>query len=162
MSKSLARVKAALTGVDVTILQTEASTRTAAEAAEAMGCALDQIVKSILFQGEVSLCLFLTAGGNQVDAALASALAGQSLGRAEASLVRAVTGFAIGGVSPVGHLTPLPVWMDRRLMDFAQVWAAAGTPHHLFGIAPDRLLTLTGARLADFTVKGKGVPDDLS
>jgi prolyl-tRNA editing enzyme YbaK/EbsC (Cys-tRNA(Pro) deacylase) len=152
MSKSLARVRAALQGQDVQILETPASTRTAAEAAEAMGCALDQIAKSILFQGETSLCLFLTAGGQQVDPARASALAGQSLARAEAAQVRTVTGFAIGGVSPLGHLTPLPIWMDPRLMDFDRIWAAAGTPHHLFSIAPATLLALTGATLAPFTV----------
>ena len=153
MSKSLARVKAALTGIEVAILETPASTRTAAEAALAAGCEIDQIVKSILFQGERSLCLFLTAGGNQVDAARASALAGQALTRADAAQVRAVTGFAIGGVSPLGHLTPSPLWMDPRLMDFARVWAAAGTPNHIFSIAPATLLTLTGATLAHFTVQ---------
>lgn len=152
MSKSLARVRSALEGQEVTIVETPSSTRTAAEAAAVVGCALDQIVKSILFQGETSLCLFLTAGGNQVDAARASTLAGQSLARAEAGAVRQVTGFAIGGVSPVGHLAPSPLWMDPRLMDFPTVWAAAGTPHHLFSIAPVRLLALTGATLAPFTV----------
>ncbi|NBZ86076.1 YbaK/EbsC family protein [Stagnihabitans tardus] len=152
MSKSLARVTEALKGVEVTILQTPASTRTAAEAAAAAGCEIDQIVKSILFQGERSLCLFLTAGGNQVDAGRASVLAGQALTRADAAQVRAVTGFAIGGVSPVGHLTQSPLWMDPRLMDFPLVWAAAGTPNHIFLIAPAVLLSLTGAKLAPFTV----------
>ena len=86
-----------------------------------------------------------------MDPARASALAGETLGRADANTVRAVTGFAIGGVSPVGHLTPSPVWMDPRLTDFAEVWAAAGTPRHIFAIAPDRLLALAGASLAAFT-----------
>jgi prolyl-tRNA editing enzyme YbaK/EbsC (Cys-tRNA(Pro) deacylase) len=99
-----------------------------------------------------SLDLFLTAGGNQVDPARAADLAGEALHRADAEAVRRITGFAIGGVSPVGHLTPLPIWLDPRLMDFAQVWAAAGTPHHIFPIAPDALLTLTQATLAEFTV----------
>lgn len=152
MTKSLTRVTEALRGVDVTILETPASTRTAAEAAAVAGCLVDQIVKSILFQGERSLCLFLTAGGNQVDPARASALAGQALTRADAASVRAVTDFAIGGVSPVGHLTPSPLWMDPRLMEFDQVWAAAGTPNHIFRVAPSVLLTLTGATLAPFTV----------
>ena len=154
MSKSLARVIAALHagGVDSTPLEMPRETRTAEQAAAAAGCALDQIVKSILFQGQSGrLYLFLTAGGNQVDAGRASALAGEPLGRADANTVRDVTGFAIGGVSPVGHLTPSPVWMDRRLMEFAEVWAAAGTPRHIFAIAPDRLERLAGAVLADFT-----------
>lgn len=152
MSKSLARVRAALLagGVDAEPLEMPGETRTAAQAAAAAGCAQDQIAKSILFAGGDRLFLFLTAGGNQVDAAAASALAGAPLGRADADHVRAVTGFAIGGVAPVGHLTPLPVWMDPRLLDFAQVWAAAGTPRHIFAIAPQALRDLTGAIVAPF------------
>lgn len=155
MSKSLARVIAALHagGVDVTPLEMPNETRTAEQAAAAAGCALDQIVKSILFQGTSGrLYLFLTAGGNQVDPSRASALAGEALGRADANTVRAVTGFAIGGVSPVGHLTSSPVWMDSRLMELPQVWAAAGTPRHIFAIAPGALQRLAGAEMADFTV----------
>lgn len=155
MSKSLNRVKSALAaaGEAVHVLETPASTRTAAEAAAVAGVTLDQIVKSILFQGVSGrLYLFLTAGGNQVDGQKASDLAGESLSRADAAAVRAVTGFAIGGVSPIGHLSPSPIWMDPRLMEFAEVWAAAGTPNHVFAIAPARLLALTGARLAAFTL----------
>ncbi|MGB3555423.1 MAG: YbaK/EbsC family protein, partial [Jannaschia sp.] len=96
--------------------------------------------------------LFLTAGGNQVDAAKATALAGMTLTRADAATVRAVTGFAIGGVAPLGHLTPSPIWMDPRLMDFAEIWAAAGTPRHVFPIAPAELQAATGAILADFVL----------
>lgn len=154
MSKSLTRVKAALAahGHEARILETPASTRTAGEAAAAAGVALDQIVKSILFQGASGrLYLFLTAGGNQVDGAKAAALAGEPLSRADAAAVRTITGFAIGGVSPFGHLTPSPLWMDPRLMDFAEVWAAAGTPNHILPMAPGELLRLSGASLADFT-----------
>lgn len=156
MSKSLARVVAALqaAGVGAEPLEMPGETRTAVQAAEAAGCALDQIVKSILFKGEASgrLYLFLTAGGNQVDAGLAAALAGEPMGRADADEVRRVTGFAIGGVSPVGHLTPLPVWFDPRLLDFAVIWGAAGTPRHIFPIAPAELLRVTGATVAEFVV----------
>lgn len=156
MSKSLARVKHALqaAGVASEPLEMAAETRTAQQAAEAAGCSLDQIVKSILFAGADSgrLYLFLTAGGNQVCADKASALAGEALGRADANTVRAVTGFAIGGVAPVGHLTASPVWMDPTLLAFAQVWAAAGTPRHIFAIAPDRLAALAGAKVSDFTL----------
>lgn len=154
MSKSLARVVQALRagGREVQPLEMPTETRTAPEAAAAAGCLLDQIVKSILFQGASGrLYLFLTAGGNQVDGARASALAGEALGRADAAAVRAVTGFAIGGVAPVGHLTPLPVWMDRGLMGFDVVWAAAGTPRHIFAMAPGALARLAGAEVADFT-----------
>ncbi|PTE13808.1 YbaK/EbsC family protein [Pseudogemmobacter blasticus] len=153
MSKSLARLRAALStaGLDATPVEMPAETRTAEQAAAAAGCALDQIVKSILFQGASGrLYLFLTAGGNRVDEARASALAGEPLGRADGETVRRVTGFAIGGVAPLGHLTPLPVWMDPRLMDFATVWAAAGTPRHIFAAAPADLARAAGARLAAF------------
>jgi prolyl-tRNA editing enzyme YbaK/EbsC (Cys-tRNA(Pro) deacylase) len=153
MSKSLARVKAALrdAGIASDVLEMASDTRTARQAAAA-GCALDQIAKSILFQGESGrLYLFLTAGGNQVDGAKATALVGEPLGRADADTVRAVTGFAIGGVAPLGHLTPSPVHMDPRLMDFATIWAAAGTPRHIFPCAPSDLHRACGATLAPFT-----------
>lgn len=155
MSKSLARVVAALraAGLAAEPLEMPGETRTALQAAEAAGCALDQIVKSILFRGEADgqLFLFLTAGGNQVDAARAAALAGQPMGRADADEVRRVTGFAIGGVSPVGHLTALPSFFDPRLLDFPVIWGAAGTPRHIFPFAPQDLLRVTGATVADFT-----------
>ena len=154
MSKSLARVISALADAGLQITPFEmGDCRTAEAAATAAGCALDQIVKSILFAGQDSgrLYLFLTAGGNQVDTAKASALAGEPLGRAEARQVRDVTGFAIGGVSPVGHLTPSPKFFDPRLLEFPVIWGAAGTPRHIFPIAPQDLLRITGAQLADFT-----------
>lgn len=154
MSKSLARVTEALrlAGYPGVPLEMPGDTRTAQQAAAAAGCELDQIVKSILFQGGSGrLYLFLTAGGSQVDAGRASTLAGEALGRADAAAVRAVTGFAIGGVAPIGHLTALPVWMDRRLMEFDHVWAAAGTPRHIFASDPRVLRQMAGAVLADFT-----------
>lgn len=156
MSKSLKRVEAALAaaGIETEIRAFEAETRTAQQAADAVGCTLDQIVKSIIFRGEASghVRLFLTAGGNRVSDAKASALAGEALGRADADLVRAETGFAIGGVSPVGHLTPVRAFLDRRLLDFPLVWAAAGTPRHVFSIVPAELERVTGAEIADFTL----------
>jgi prolyl-tRNA editing enzyme YbaK/EbsC (Cys-tRNA(Pro) deacylase) len=154
MSKSLRRVESALValGIPPRIVECVAETRTAEQAAAQAGCTLDQIVKSIVFGGDAArLFLFLTAGGNRVDAARASALAGCPLGRADPDLVRDATGFAIGGVAPVGHLTPLPVWMDPRLMDFDTVWAAAGTPRHIFAIAPGDIARATGASVVPFT-----------
>lgn len=153
MSKSLARVRRALeeAGLPAEIVEMPDSTRTAEEAAAAAGCGLDQIVKSIVFQGASgSIFLFLTAGGNRVDAAAASALAGEKLGRADADTVRAVTGFAIGGVAPLGHLTPVPVFWDPRLSQFDAVWAAAGTPRHIFRAEPAALKAAAGAREAKF------------
>jgi prolyl-tRNA editing enzyme YbaK/EbsC (Cys-tRNA(Pro) deacylase) len=156
MSKSLARVRAALdaAGVAAEILEMSDGTRTAEDAARAAGCVVDQIAKSIIFRGEASghVVLFLTAGGNRVDPAKATAVAGQPLGKADAAPIRDETGFAIGGVAPVGHLKPVAAFFDPRLLDFDRVWAAAGTPRHVFAIAPQILLDLTGARQADFTV----------
>lgn len=154
MSRSLDRVSDALraAGLDLRIVEMSESTRTAAEAAAAAGCEIDQIAKSILFRGETSgeLRLFITAGGNRVDPARAASLAGEPLGKADAAMVREVTGFAIGGVAPLGSLVPLRTWIDPRLMDFAHVWAAAGTPNHIFRIAPGDLERVTGAQVAAF------------
>lgn len=154
MSKSVKRVEAALAAaaVPVEILDL-GDCRTAADAAASAGCALDQIAKSIIFRGEDSghCLLFVTAGGNRVDPDRAAAIAGEPLGKADAALVRAETGFAIGGVAPIGHLTPIRAFWDPRLDAFDQVWAAAGTPRHVFAIAPARLRAMAGAEPAAFT-----------
>ena len=155
MSKSMARVIRALEAAGLRAdIHALGEARTAAQAAAVAGCHIDQIAKSIIFAGTDSgqAVLFLTAGGNQVDAGRASALAGEDLGKADAALIRAQTGFAIGGVAPVGHLHPVRAYLDPRLMEFAVIWAAAGTPHHIFPIAPADLHRLTGAQLADFTL----------
>lgn len=155
MSKSLKRVKAALetANLDVEIMETGTDTRTAQQAADVAGCHVDQIAKSIIFKGETSgdAILFLTAGGNRVDTQKASKVAGEPLGKADAALIRAQTGFAIGGVSPLGHLNPIRAFLDPRLMEFEVIWAAAGTPHHIFPIAPEQLISVTNAQRADFT-----------
>ena len=154
MSKSVKRVEAALAaaGVAVRILDL-GDCRTAADAAASAGCALDQIAKSIIFQGQDSghCLLFLTAGGNRVDPDRAAELAGEPLGKADAALIRAETGFAIGGVAPLGHLRVLRAFWDPRLDDFDLIWAAAGTPRHVFAIAPAQLRAITGAEAGDFT-----------
>jgi prolyl-tRNA editing enzyme YbaK/EbsC (Cys-tRNA(Pro) deacylase) len=155
MSKSLKRVARVLAeaGIAAEIVEMPDSTRTAAEAAAAVGCEIDQIAKSIIFRAEAhgTAVLFITAGGNRVDADKASALAGEPLGKADAALIRAQTGFVIGGVAPVGHLSPVRAWFDPRLMAFDTVWAAAGTPRHVFAIAPGDLLRLSQADCAGFS-----------
>jgi len=153
MSKSLARVAKALeeAGLKAEIIAPGPS-RTAEDAARACGCDLDQIAKSLIFQGESGrIYLFLTAGGNRLDAAKAAALAGEALNRADAATVRSVTGFAIGGVAPLGHLTAPVIFADPRLRDFAQVFAAAGTPNHVFAVEPGALIAACNAREAAFT-----------
>ncbi len=156
MSKSLKRVRKALAdaGVVAEIRET-GDARTAQMAADELGVEVDQIAKSIIFKAETSgeAVLFLTAGGNQVDPDLASNLAKEPLGKADANLVRSQTGFAIGGVSPIGHLTPIRAWMDPRLLDFSTVWSAAGTPRHVFKCAPTDLPKLSGATVAKFALE---------
>ncbi|QMU57379.1 MAG: YbaK/EbsC family protein [Boseongicola sp.] len=154
MSKSLKRVKAALAdaGVEVDVLEMAGETRTAIDAARAIGCEVDQIAKSIIFRGEVTdaLYLFITAGSHQVNSAKASTIAGEPLGRADAAIIRKITGFAIGGVSPVGHLTKPRAFWDARLTEFDRIYAAAGTPRHNFGAKPGELQNISDAQDADF------------
>jgi prolyl-tRNA editing enzyme YbaK/EbsC (Cys-tRNA(Pro) deacylase) len=155
MSKSLKRVRAALEAAGMTPdIRETALARTAEDAAHALGCEIDQIAKSIVLRAEESgeAVLFITAGGQQVDLDRAAALAGESLGKADAGLIRAQTGFAIGGVSPVGHVNPTRKWFDENLLRFDIVWAAAGTPHHVFGMSPARMMALSEAMEAGFVV----------
>lgn len=154
MSKSLKRVTMALqtAGLDITPIEIGDAT-TAQMAAELVGCDIAQIAKSIMFRGEISgtALLFVTSGANRVDHARASTVSGEALDKADAALIRSQTGFAIGGVAPLGHLTLPRAYFDPHLLSFPQVWAAAGTPRHLFGIDPRDLLRLCGGDLADFT-----------
>lgn len=156
MSKSLKRVLRAFdaAGLEITPVEITDGARTAQAAADAVGCDLNQIAKSIIFRGEISgkAILFITAGGNQVCADLASGLAGELLGKADAGLIRSQTGFAIGGVSPVGHLSPIKAFFDPKLLEFDMVWAAAGTPRHVFGINPAELQRFSDAEVSDFTL----------
>jgi prolyl-tRNA editing enzyme YbaK/EbsC (Cys-tRNA(Pro) deacylase) len=154
MSKSPKRVKAALDqgGVPIEIVTLDVPTRTAQQAADAVNCAVDQIAKSIVLSGVNSqkMVLFVTAGGQTVDVSKAEALFGEPLTRADAAQIRSQTGFAIGGVSPVGHLNPIVGFFDRSLLDFKEIWAAAGTPNHVFCATPQSMLELSGATVADF------------
>jgi len=154
MSKSLKRVMAALedAGAHCDIVET-GQARTALDAVQQIGCEVDQIAKSIIFRGEETglAVLFLTAGGRRVDLDRACVLAGETLGKADAALVRTQTGFAIGGVAPIGHLNPIKCFMDEELNRFETIWAAAGTPHHVFSSSPARLAQLAQAVVAAFS-----------
>ncbi len=153
MSKSLKRVRAALDAAQIkTEIRETPLARTALDAAIALGCDVDQIAKSIVFKGNISdrAILFLTAGGNKVDTAKASTLADEPLGKADAALIRSQTGFAIGGVSPIGHVNPISSFFDPKLLEFELIWAAAGTPHHVFCATPNDLLRISQAQLFDF------------
>ena len=155
MSKSLKRVEAEAKalGLSIEIIREDVKTTTAQMAADARGCGVDQIVKSILFRVKDAEqhVLFLTAGGNRVSQTKAEAACGHALTRADAASIRAYTGFAIGGVSPLGHINPVAKFMDPRLLEFPLIWAAAGTPNHVFSIEPALLSAKTGAQVVDFT-----------
>ncbi len=144
--------EAARLGLSIETQEFPEGTRTAQDAADAVGCEVGQIVKSMIFDAGGTLVLALTSGVNQVDPHRLAELAGATeCGRANPDQVRAVTGFAIGGVPPFGHRHPIPTWIDPHLLTFDQVWAAAGTPRHVFAVAPRELANLTGALARDFT-----------
>jgi prolyl-tRNA editing enzyme YbaK/EbsC (Cys-tRNA(Pro) deacylase) len=126
------------------------TTRSAAEAAAALGCRVEQIVKSLVFRGvETGSPLLVVAGGaNCVDEAKVAALVGEAVERPDADFVRARTGFSIGGVPPLGHAEALQVLIDEDLLREGEVWAAAGTPFAVFGLDPADLEALTGGRVA--------------
>jgi prolyl-tRNA editing enzyme YbaK/EbsC (Cys-tRNA(Pro) deacylase) len=128
--------------------------RTAQQAADALGIQLGQIAKSIIFKRkpDAVAVLVITSGDRRVDEKKVQALVcvdGQKLGRADAEFVKASTGFSIGGVSPVGHVNALVTLIDRDLLRFEEIWAAAGHPHGVFRLHPDDLVHLTGAPVAD-------------
>ncbi len=127
------------------------STRTSAEAAAAVGCAVEQIAKSLVFRAAESgdAVLIIASGANRVDPVKAEALLGEAIGRADADFVREATGFAIGGVPPLGHDRPLVTLIDEDLLAFEEVWAAAGTPNAVFRLSPKDLGDLTGGRIGD-------------
>ncbi len=159
--KAADRVRAALhtAGVATQILEFPHSTRTAADAAAVVGTTVAQIVKSLVFLADAHPVLVLASGANRVDATkLGRVTSARRIEKADAGVVRDVTGFAIGGVPPVGHEKVLPVYIDRDLMDFAVVYAAAGTPTSVFPIAPAILQRLTGGTVIDLREEPEGKP----
>ena len=146
LSPSAARVQSALesAGLSLRVRELPASTRTAAEAAAAVGCTVAQIIKSLVFRGERSgqAILILASGSNRVDEAKVAAAIGEPSQRATPEFVREQTGFAIGGVAPVGHANPLRTLIDADLFQHTELWAAAGTPHAVFPLTPTELRRL--------------------
>jgi Cys-tRNA(Pro) deacylase len=127
-----------------------AGTRTAAEAAEAVGCGVEQIVKSLVFMADDRPVLALVGGDDRLDPErLARAVGARTVRRATGDEARAATGYAIGGVPPIGHERRLPVVIDRRLLGHPVVWAAAGLPDAVFGVEPSRLAAAAEAQVAD-------------
>ena len=140
-------------GLEIAIRTHDQPTRSAEDAAAACGCDVAQIVKSLVFRGQRSgkPYLLLVSGRNRVDEAGVAAHIGESLRRPDAADVRALTGFAIGGIPPFGHAERLDTLIDPDLMAFDSVWAAAGTPNTVFAVSPVRLAKVTGARTVGMT-----------
>ena len=138
-------------GVGSQVVTTPESTRTALEAAAALDCEVDQIVKSLVFRcpDRDEAVMVLMSGGRRVDEARLAQVVGRPVEQASGRFVRERTGFAIGGVPPVGHLLPLDTYMDEGLLRYQVVWAAAGTPHAVFSISPADLQAIAQATVAD-------------
>lgn len=147
---SVERVRAALlaAGHPDTIIAFPSGTRTAADAAVAIGCEVAQIAKSIVFRAGTRAAVVVISGALRVDQKKAEAALGVSLGRADADWVRQATGFAVGGVAPLGHVAPPLLLLDEGLLALDPVWAAAGSPSHVFRTTTADLLRITGAKLA--------------
>jgi prolyl-tRNA editing enzyme YbaK/EbsC (Cys-tRNA(Pro) deacylase) len=137
-------------GLEPNVRRFAEGTKTADAAARAVGCEVGQIVKSLVFMADGTAILALTSGANRADPGRLAALVGAGqVRRADPEEARRATGFAIGGTPPIGHPRPLTVLMDRDLLGYEELWAAAGTPDAVFPIAPEELLRVTGARVAD-------------
>jgi len=148
---SVERVRAALAaaGHADTVQSFPEGTRSAAEAAAAVGCEVAQIAKSIVFRGGDRVVLVIASGANRVDTAKVAAVTGMTIRRADGNWVRDMTGFAIGGVAPLGHLAAPVVLVDQDLFAFDEIWAAAGSPMHVFATTPEALLGLSAGIKAD-------------
>jgi Cys-tRNA(Pro) deacylase len=142
-------------GLKIEIITFEQSTRTAEEAAAAIGCEVAQIVKSLVFTADGKPVIALVSGSNQLDTGKLAALLGVSkkkVKRADAEVVKAATGYSIGGVPPFGHVSALLVYVDQELMRFQIIWAAAGTPNSVFAIAPEELVRASAGVAADLAI----------
>lgn len=152
LSKSANSVQTCLkqNGLTCKVIELSDSTRTAIEAANAIGCQVAQIVKSLLFYAKTTNepVLILVSGVNRVNEKHIAKLLDDDLVKADANFAREVTGFAIGGIPPVGHKQVIKhVFIDEDLLKFVEVWAAAGTPHAVFSINPDDLVKLTNSKI---------------
>jgi Cys-tRNA(Pro) deacylase len=146
-------------GLDLDVRTFPEGTRTAADAAAAIGVALGQIVKSLVFSVDGEAVLSLVSGANQLDEAkLADAAGGTKAKREDADTVRRVTGFPVGGVAPIGLSTDLRVFVDEDLLGYDEVWAAAGTWHDVFGITPQRLVDVTKGAVSNLRREGPPPP----
>jgi prolyl-tRNA editing enzyme YbaK/EbsC (Cys-tRNA(Pro) deacylase) len=155
LNPATARVVAALAqaGLDAEVVTVDETARTAEGAAAAVGTAVGQIVKSLVFLSDGRAVLALVSGANRLDTAKLAAQTGGAITRADAQAVRDATGCAIGGIPPLGHTSPLATFCDRDLLGYATVWAAAGTPDTVFAVPPVELVAATGATVCDLAAE---------
>ena len=153
LSSSAQRVQDALAekGFSLQVVELPDTTRTAQEAADAIGCTAGQIAKSLIFKGKESgrAVLVIASGDNRVDTKKIAAALGEPIGKANASFVREETGFVIGGVPPVGHRQPLPTFIDQDLQQYEEIWAAAGTPFAVFRLTPAELVEIAPGQVME-------------
>jgi len=140
-------------GFSSQVVELPDSTRTAREAAQAVGCRVEQIVKSLVFKGQRTNkpLLVVASGSNRVNEQQLGQLAGEPVEKADADFVRQRTGFVVGGVPPVGHSERLETFIDEDLLQYAELWASAGNPHAVFKLTPAELKTMTGGRVVSIT-----------
>jgi prolyl-tRNA editing enzyme YbaK/EbsC (Cys-tRNA(Pro) deacylase) len=155
LSHSALRVQQALQelGLSLVVLELPASTRSSQEAAQAIGCKVGQIAKSIIFRGALTdqPVLVIASGPNRIDEAILSDMLAESISKADADFVRQRTGFAIGGVPPLGHTEKLKIFIDQDLLQYPEIWAAAGTPHAVFRLTPQELVNMTSGKIIKVT-----------
>ena len=152
LSASAQRVQddLAAAGVATTIVEYDVPARTSAEAAAVLGCTVAQIAKSLVFRAASGApVLVIASGANRVDEAKVAAQVGEPIGKADAAFVRECTGYAIGGIPPLGHARPLTTLVDRDLLQHDVVYAAGGTPHAMFPLSPADLVRVAGGGVAD-------------
>jgi prolyl-tRNA editing enzyme YbaK/EbsC (Cys-tRNA(Pro) deacylase) len=161
LSPSAARVQAALeaAGVSTTVVEYDVPARTSAQAAEVLGCTVGQIAKSLVFRAASGRAvLVIASGANRVDEAKVAKAIGEPLGKADAAFVREATGYAIGGIPPLAHAQPMVPLVDRELLRHDRVYAAGGTPHAMFEIAPATLVRVCGGTVADVALLAQSSP----
>ena len=151
LKSSAQRVQEALQGYGLTceVVQMQDTTRSAGDAARAVGCEVGQIVKSLVFEGKQSRrpVLVVTSGANRVNEKIIGQKLAEPITMASPEFVREMTGYAIGGVPPVGHRHALKIFIDEDLLQYDEIWAAAGTPHAVFKLTPEELKTITNGEV---------------
>lgn len=151
--KSAARVQEELNqfGLELQVIEMETSTRTAQEAALTVGCRLGQIAKSLIFRGKLSgePILVIASGANRVNERRIAGYIGEPITKADADYVLCKTGYVIGGIPPIGHKTKLSCLVDQELLQYEEIWGAAGTPYAVFRLTPTQLLTITGGKVVE-------------